>query len=268
MRSLIACTAPVPLSSSAAKIISWNSRWNTGNAIRCSMIVRRQRLRPRSRGRRRSCRTKNSRPGSIASGPAISAGDHRVAAAGEVAQRPAGSRPRRRHCSRHRSARRAPSHRWACGGEARGDAVAELREARATHEQHVDAVEQERDPLEQPLDRLVAERRRTRRSRPSAPASRRAAAAEQGRADRARRRAVTRPGSGSRTARRRSRTPSSRARAGREEAPVVAASRWRGRTRRSATQTSAHSSIASRIATTPPCGPLGRKNSASSRPVA
>ena len=36
MRSLIACTALVPLSSSAAKIIAWNSKWKPGMPIRCS----------------------------------------------------------------------------------------------------------------------------------------------------------------------------------------------------------------------------------------
>ena len=33
-RSLIACTALVPLSSSAEKIITWNSKWNAGMPIR------------------------------------------------------------------------------------------------------------------------------------------------------------------------------------------------------------------------------------------
>ena len=37
MRSLIAWTELAPLSSSAEKIISWNSRWNSGMPIRCSM---------------------------------------------------------------------------------------------------------------------------------------------------------------------------------------------------------------------------------------
>ena len=42
MRSLIAWTELVPLSSSAEKIIAWNSMWKAGNADPLKHEVRRQ----------------------------------------------------------------------------------------------------------------------------------------------------------------------------------------------------------------------------------
>ena len=72
IRSLIAWTAPAPLSSRAAKIISWNSRWNSGMSEPLEQEIGRQASLPRSPDRNAIMATKNSIAGSIASGPAIS----------------------------------------------------------------------------------------------------------------------------------------------------------------------------------------------------
>ena len=126
IRSLIAWTALAPLSSRAEKIISWNSRWNSGRFIRCSR---------KSDGSGRvgdlgiegdHRDEEEQRRAASPAGPRSAPGDHRVAAAGQVAddrqdhdraddvvagigdaaERPA-RRPARRARSRPRSGRRS-----------------------------------------------------------------------------------------------------------------------------------------------------------------